>query len=100
VPAMNETPTIDDAAVREKPAGFLAWYHRVPLYLKIVVGMVLGVAVGLVVSKEWALRLNIPASIILRLLGASAPPLILVAVMAAVLRAADIAFDLVIIVLH
>ena len=49
--------------------------------------MLIGVAVGLVVNTKWATRLNQPAVIILRLLGAIAPPLILVAVVRALITA-------------
>jgi Na+/H+-dicarboxylate symporter len=67
--------------------GIVADYRRIPLYLKILVGMLLGVAAGLLVDKTWATRLNQPAVLILRLLGAIAPPLILVAVIRALMTA-------------
>ncbi|HEY7089288.1 MAG TPA: dicarboxylate/amino acid:cation symporter [Tepidisphaeraceae bacterium] len=67
--------------------GIVERYHRTPLYLKILVGMVLGLGVGLVVNETWAARLNVPAKIILQLLGAIAPPLILVAVVRALMTA-------------
>jgi Na+/H+-dicarboxylate symporter len=76
---MNETANAS--------SGILAMYRRVPLYLKILVAMLLGVAVGLLVNQTWALRLNQPAVIILRLLGAIAPPLILFAVIRALMTA-------------
>ena len=47
-----------------------AAYRKRPLYLKILIAMVLGVGVGFVVSPVWATRMNQPAAIILRLLGA------------------------------
>ena len=68
-------------------SGIFAMYRRVPLYLKILVAMLLGVGVGLLVNQTWAVRLNQPAVIILRLLGAIAPPLILVAVIRALMTA-------------
>src|SRR5262245_32118510 len=71
----------------DAPAGFIAAYRRIPLYLKILVGMLLGVVVGLLVNETWAKHLNQPAAIILRLLGAIAPPLILVAVIRALMTA-------------
>ena len=64
-----------------------AAYRKRPLYLKILIAMVLGVGVGLVVSPVWATRMNQPAAIILKLLGAIAPPLILVAVVRALITA-------------
>ncbi len=62
-------------------------WRRVPLYIQIIIGLIIGVGLGLVLSPDWAKRFNVPASIILRLLGAIAPPLILVAVMQALIRA-------------
>jgi DAACS family dicarboxylate/amino acid:cation (Na+ or H+) symporter len=63
----------------------IALWKRLPLYLRIVVGLVLGVAVGLVL-QERAGFLEAPAKLILRLLGLLAPPLILIAVVQAILR--------------
>jgi DAACS family dicarboxylate/amino acid:cation (Na+ or H+) symporter len=60
---------------------------RLPLYLRIVVALVLGVIAGLLVPAAWAPHLDIPARMILRLLGAIAPPLILVAVSRALIGA-------------
>ena len=57
-----------------------------PLYLRILVGLLLGVVVGVVIGPS-AHRLDLPARLILRLLGALAPPLILVAVVNALLTA-------------
>jgi DAACS family dicarboxylate/amino acid:cation (Na+ or H+) symporter len=82
---MDETSPHANESTRAP--GFVASYRRIPLYLKILVGMLLGVVVGLLVNKTWALRLNQPAVLILRLLGAIAPPLILVAVIRALITA-------------
>lgn len=60
---------------------------RIPLYVRILIALALGVAVGLVLSPGWATQLDIPARMILRLLGAIAPPLILVAVSRALIGA-------------
>jgi len=57
-----------------------------PLYLRILVGLVLGVITGMIVGPH-AHFLDLPARLILRLLGALAPPLILVAVVHALLTA-------------
>ena len=65
----------------------IAAYHHVPLYLKILIAMILGAGVGLIVNPTWATRINQPAVIILKLLGAIAPPLILVAVVRALITA-------------
>ena len=58
-----------------------------PLYVKIVIALILGVIAGLVLPKSGAETLNIPAAMILRILGAIAPPLILFAVMRALITA-------------
>lgn len=57
-----------------------------PLYLRIVVGLVLGVVVGLALGPS-AKTFDWPARLILRVLGALAPALILVAVARAILTA-------------
>jgi Na+/H+-dicarboxylate symporter len=58
-----------------------------PLYIRIVIALALGVAAGLILPSAWAPHLDLPARMILRLLGAIAPPLILVAVSRALLGA-------------
>jgi len=60
---------------------------RMPLYLRIVIALGLGVLAGLLVPAALAPHLDIPARMILRLLGAIAPPLILVAVSRALIGA-------------
>jgi len=60
---------------------------RIPLYIKILLGLIAGVAAGLLLSPSWAGYLDVPARMILRLLGAIAPPLILIAVSRALLGA-------------
>lgn len=62
-----------------KPAGILARWNAFPLYLRIVVAMIVGAMTGLILGER-ALVLEIPSKVILQLLGALAPPLILVAV--------------------
>jgi len=62
-------------------------FLRMPLYARIVVALILGVGVGLLIPATWAAGLDIPARMILRLLGAIAPPLILVAVSRALVGA-------------
>ena len=71
--------------LREK--AILHRLRRVPLYLQIVVALALGVIVGIFLTPERAVGFDIPARLILRLLGAIAPPLILVAVMRALISA-------------
>jgi DAACS family dicarboxylate/amino acid:cation (Na+ or H+) symporter len=61
--------------------------HRIPLYVRIAVALALGVLAGLLLPASWAPHFDVPARIILRLLGAIAPPLILIAVSRALLGA-------------
>jgi DAACS family dicarboxylate/amino acid:cation (Na+ or H+) symporter len=70
--------------------GFLAWWNGIPLYWRILVAMLIGLPVGLLLGAEGLplarLRglvlaaLEYPSRVILQLLGALAPPLILIAV--------------------
>src|SRR5690349_14845059 len=78
-----EPPTLESP----KSGGVVAMYRRPPLYLKIMIAMAIGVGVALTVNEKWATALNVPGQIILRLLGAIAPPLILVAVIRALITA-------------
>jgi DAACS family dicarboxylate/amino acid:cation (Na+ or H+) symporter len=73
--------TIDD-----KPRGRFAWWTRMPLYLRILVGLVLGVVFGLALGPS-AKPLDLPARVVLRALGALAPPLIFMAVVHAIMTA-------------
>jgi DAACS family dicarboxylate/amino acid:cation (Na+ or H+) symporter len=57
-----------------------------PLYVRILIGLVLGVATGLWLGPE-AKPLDWPARVVLRVLGALAPPLILLAVVRAIMTA-------------
>src|SRR5450432_3989419 len=68
----------------DRPKGPFAWWTAMPLYLRILVGLVLGVICGSVFGPaarplEWA------AQIVLRALGALAPALILMAVVQAIM---------------
>jgi Na+/H+-dicarboxylate symporter len=66
--------------------GVIAWWHRTPLYLRIVGAMVLGAIAGLISGVE-AAPLAIPSKLVLRLLGALAPGLILFAIVQALMTA-------------
>jgi DAACS family dicarboxylate/amino acid:cation (Na+ or H+) symporter len=66
--------------------GLFARWNRWPLYLRILVGLVLGVLAGLALGPS-AKPFDWPARIILRLLGGLAPALILVAVVRALMTA-------------
>jgi Na+/H+-dicarboxylate symporter len=64
----------------------LRFWTSLPLYVRILIGLVLGVVVGAAVGPS-AKPLELPAQLILRVLGALAPPLILVAIVHAILTA-------------
>src|SRR6478672_1165350 len=64
----------------------LGWYERIPLYLRIVVALILGVLAGWLLG-DWADKLKPFYSVVLRLLGALATPLIFVAVVHALVKA-------------
>ncbi len=70
---------------RERHA-LLALIHRIPLYLRILIALGLGVVTGLLLGAR-AEPLAIPSQIILRFLGALAPALILFAVLQAIITA-------------
>src|SRR5258708_27629050 len=59
--------------------GWLARWNAIPLYVRIVVAMLLGLVTGLLLGER-ALIFEIPSKVILQLLGALAPPLILIAI--------------------
>jgi Na+/H+-dicarboxylate symporter len=70
----------------EPRQGLWAIWHNIPLYLRIIAGLVLGVVVGLVLGEK-AVGFALPSQLILRMLGALAPPLILVAIIRVLMRA-------------
>lgn len=70
----------------ETPRGPFAFWTGLPLYLRILIGLVLGLVVGVVVGPA-AKPLEWPARLVLRVLGALAPALILVAVVRAIMTA-------------
>ncbi len=65
--------------------GFLTWWKSTPLYIRIMIALVLGAIVG-TAWGEGAANLEVPAKLILRVLGALAPPLILIAVIQALMK--------------
>jgi len=73
-------------AQTDRKRGAFAWWTATPLYLRILVGLALGVACGVVLGPS-AKPLDWIAQIILRVLGALAPALILVAVVRAIMTA-------------
>lgn len=64
--------------------GLIAWWNRTPLYLRIIGGMILGAIAGELLGAR-AAGLAIPSRLVLRVLGALAPPLILVAIIQAIM---------------
>ncbi len=70
------------------PARLGIWqrWHRWPLYLRIVGAVALGVLVGIVFGGQ-AEVLQVPSKLVLRVLGALAPPLVLLAIVQALMRA-------------
>jgi DAACS family dicarboxylate/amino acid:cation (Na+ or H+) symporter len=83
---MSDQASIVEHPPGESRRGLLARWHRSPLYLRILAALALGVVAGVLLGERAAV-LAVPARLILRLLGALAPPLILVAVILALLRA-------------
>src|SRR5262245_12898348 len=61
--------------------------NKVPLYIRIALALALGVIAGVILPNGWPEYFDIPARLILRVLGAIAPPLILVAVLQALIGA-------------
>jgi Na+/H+-dicarboxylate symporter len=68
------------------PRGFFARWHNTPLYIRIIGALILGCITGVMLGER-AVDLAIPAKLVLRLLGALAPALILVAVIHALMTA-------------
>ncbi|MGH8578025.1 MAG: cation:dicarboxylate symporter family transporter, partial [Gammaproteobacteria bacterium] len=78
--------TQDDAAPRSFLSLSWRFWQRAPLYIRIVLALVLGVLVGLALGPA-AGGLGLPGQLVLRLLGALAPPLILAAIVHALMTA-------------
>jgi Na+/H+-dicarboxylate symporter len=62
------------------------WWRGTPLYLRIIGGLILGLIAGVLLGPK-AADLAIPAKLVLRVLGALAPGLILVAILHVLLTA-------------
>jgi Na+/H+-dicarboxylate symporter len=82
---MPPLPPILDYAPHEKRT-LLSLYRSIPLYLRILIGLALGVLIGMLLGSR-AEHLKFVSQIILRCLGALAPALILVAVIDSILNA-------------
>jgi DAACS family dicarboxylate/amino acid:cation (Na+ or H+) symporter len=70
---------------QSRPGLFARW-HNTPLYIRILGGLLLGILVGICFGVR-AEALAIPSKLVLRVLGALAPPLILLAIMQALMTA-------------
>jgi len=73
-------------AIRPQPLGIWQRWQSWPLYLRILGAVALGVLVGVLLGQR-AAPLQIPSRLVLRVLGALAPPLILLAIVQALMRA-------------
>lgn len=71
--------TLENTALSTSRSPLVARWQQIPLYGRIVIGVVLGVATGLALGSQAAF-LATPGKLVLRLLGALAPPLILAAI--------------------
>ncbi len=80
----QESVITEDAA---QPAnGILARWHAIPLYWRILGAIILGILIGVLFGPK-AEQLAIPSKLVLRILGALAPPLILTAIIHALMTA-------------
>ncbi len=70
---------LENTTIVTPHTGLVARWQQIPLYGRIVIGVVLGVAAGLALGSQAAF-LATPGKLVLRLLGALAPPLILAAI--------------------
>lgn len=79
---------MNEARIDPHPASPSLWqrWKSIPLYLRIVGALLAGLAVGVALGED-AARLALPAKLILRLLSAIAPPLILLAIVRALVNA-------------
>ncbi len=71
--------SLENTTIATSPTGLMATWHNLPLYGRIVIGLVFGVLTGLILGSQAAV-LAVPGKLVLRLLGALAPPLILAAI--------------------
>ncbi|MGE3976027.1 MAG: dicarboxylate/amino acid:cation symporter [Nitrospira sp.] len=74
-----DNQALEEATTPTSRTGLIARWQNIPLYARIVIALVLGVMVGLMLGSDAAV-LAVPGKLVLRLLGALAPPLILAAI--------------------
>ena len=75
-----------DTELPPAPTGPFAWYQRIPLFARILIALVIGVIAGEMLGDR-AAAFKPFSSVILRLLGALATPLIFIAVVQALYKA-------------
>ena len=63
-----------------RASDIFAWWNNSPLYSRILIALGIGVVAGVALGTR-AQIFDLPSRVILQLLGALAPPLILIAVM-------------------
>jgi len=73
-------------ATRPDALGIIARWRAWPLYARILGAVALGLLAGVMLGEQ-AAPLGLPAKLVLRILGALAPPLILLAIVQALMRA-------------
>jgi Na+/H+-dicarboxylate symporter len=83
-PDHNDVAATDQGG-DERPGLWQRW-HNWPLYLRIIGAVLLGVVIGLVLGERAAV-LQVLSKLVLRILGALAPPLVLLAIVQALMRA-------------
>lgn len=69
---------------------FLLWWSSRPLYIRILIALLIGGTIGFILNingkPAWALYMDLPSKMILRMLSMLAPPLVLVAVVQALVK--------------
>jgi Na+/H+-dicarboxylate symporter len=78
--------TSASAAQATELRGLMDRWFKTPLYVRILGGFILGIILGMVLGKQ-AHFLEVPSKLVLRILGALAPPLVLLAVVQALVKA-------------
>ena len=79
-------PSMPPVPAKPGKASIVSYWQRIPLYLRILGGCLLGLVVGLALGER-AAGLELPSKLVLQLLGALAAPLILLAVVQALMQA-------------
>jgi Na+/H+-dicarboxylate symporter len=70
---------VPEPKLKSQSPSWLGRWNAIPLYIRILIALALGLVTGLLLGER-ALVFEMPSKVILQLLGALAPPLILIAV--------------------